>query len=71
MSALVLTGMRLLACNSSGIEKHPDRERLASMQQEDGGWEASMMYLFPTDKKVVGNRGTTTALAVKAPQGAL
>ncbi|PYH48101.1 HAD-like protein [Aspergillus saccharolyticus JOP 1030-1] len=64
-------GMRLLACNFLGIENHPDKERLASMQQEDGGWEASMMYLFPTDKKVVGNRGTTSALAVKALQGGL
>ncbi|PYI35256.1 HAD-like protein [Aspergillus indologenus CBS 114.80] len=63
-------GMRLLACHSLGIQNHPDTERLASMQQEDGGWEPSAMYIFPTDKKTVGNRGTTTALAVKALQGA-
>lgn len=59
-------GMRLLACHSLGIHNHPDRERLASIQQADGGWEPSAMYIFPTDKKRVGNRGTTTALAVKA-----
>ncbi|RDW94073.1 uncharacterized protein DSM5745_01395 [Aspergillus mulundensis] len=63
--------MRLLACNSLGIRNHLDRERLASMQQEDGGWEPSAMYVFPTDKKTVGNRGTTTALAVKALQDAI
>jgi hypothetical protein len=64
-------GMRLLACNSLRIENTPDKEQLASMQQADGGWKPSAMYLFPTDKKEVGNRGTTTAFAVKALQGAL
>lgn len=64
-------GMRLLACNSLGIENTPDKEQLASMQQADGGWKPSAMYFFPTDKKEVGNRGTTTAFAVKALQGAL
>ncbi|OOQ89910.1 HAD-like protein [Penicillium brasilianum] len=64
-------GMRLLACNSLGIENAPDKEQLASMQQSDGGWKPSAMYFFPTDKKEVGNRGTTTAFAVKALQGAL
>ncbi|KAL2815868.1 HAD-like protein [Aspergillus cavernicola] len=63
-------GMRLLACQSLGIENNLDRERLASLQQEDGGWEASCMYLFPGDKKEIGNRGTTTAFAVAALQGA-
>lgn len=62
---------RLLACKLVGIENHPDRERLVSMQQEDGGWEPSAMYTFPTDKKTVGNRGATTALAVRALHGAL
>ncbi|KAL4984140.1 HAD-like protein [Aspergillus falconensis] len=63
--------MRLLACQFLGIENHRDRDRLADMQQEDGGWEASCMYLFPGDKKEVGNRGTTTAFAVAALQGVL
>ncbi|KAG2411496.1 hypothetical protein HFD88_009051 [Aspergillus terreus] len=49
--------MRLLACNSLKVENNPDKEQLANMQQEDGGWEPSAMYLFPTDKKEVGNRG--------------
>lgn len=64
-------GMRLLACNSMGIENSPDRDQLTNMQQPDGGWEASAMYFFPTHKKTIGNRGTTTAFAVKALQGAL
>lgn len=62
-------GMRLLACNALGIENDVDKEQLASMQQEDGGWKASAMYLFPTEKREIGNRGTTTAFAVKALQG--
>ncbi|KAL4944607.1 hypothetical protein BDV06DRAFT_232858 [Aspergillus oleicola] len=57
---------RLLACNLLGVENHPDRERLKEVQMEDGGWEASCMYLFPGHKKEVGNRGTTTAFAVMA-----
>ncbi|OQE24450.1 hypothetical protein PENSTE_c007G06363 [Penicillium steckii] len=61
-------GMRLMSCNFLGIENMVDKEELMSMQQEDGGWEASAMYLFPTQKKQIGNRGTTTAYAVKALQ---
>lgn len=64
-------GMRLLACNSLGIENNVDKEQLASMQQEDGGWKASAMNFFPTEKKEIGNRGTTTAFAVTALQGVL
>ncbi|KAJ5721610.1 HAD-like protein [Penicillium malachiteum] len=64
-------GMRLMACSSLGIENHTDREELASMQQEDGGWKPCAMYLFPTEKKEIGNRGTTTAFAVKALQDVL
>ncbi|KAJ6028578.1 HAD-like protein [Penicillium herquei] len=64
-------GMRLMACNSLGIENRTDREELASMQQEDGGWQPCAMYLFPTENKEIGNRGTTTAFAVKALRDAL
>ncbi|KAJ5541536.1 HAD-like protein [Penicillium frequentans] len=59
-------GMRVLTCNYLGIENHPDRQKLADMQQEDGGWEASCMYMFPGADRKVGNRGTSSAFAVKA-----
>lgn len=59
-------GMRIAACNYLGIDNHPDRQKLADMQQEDGGWEASCMYLFPGTKREVGNRGASTAFAVNA-----
>ncbi|KAE8133596.1 HAD-like protein [Aspergillus pseudotamarii] len=59
-------GMRILACNHLGLENHPDRQTLANLQQEDGGWEASCIYFFPGAKREVGNRGVSTAFAVKA-----
>ncbi|KAJ5606271.1 HAD-like protein [Penicillium lagena] len=59
-------GMRVLACRYLGIENYPDRQKLVDMQQEDGGWEASCMYYFPGKKREVGNRGASTAFALKA-----
>jgi hypothetical protein len=59
-------GMRVLACNYLGIDNYPDRQKLGSMQQQDGGWEASCMYFIPGAKREVGNRGASTAFAVKA-----
>ncbi|KAJ5085721.1 HAD-like domain-containing protein [Penicillium argentinense] len=59
-------GMRVLTCNKLGIANYPDRQKLGSIQQQDGGWEASCMYLFPGAERKVGNRGATTAFAVKA-----
>lgn len=62
-------GMRVLACNYLGIDNHPDCQKLADMQLEDGGWEASCMYFFPGANREVGNRGASTAFAVKALEG--
>ncbi|CAG8896933.1 unnamed protein product [Penicillium egyptiacum] len=58
--------MRVLACDYLGIANFADRQKLVDTQQEDGGWEASCMYLFPGAKREVGNRGASTAFAVKA-----
>jgi hypothetical protein len=62
-------GMRLLTCRSLRIEDYQDRERLVEMQQMDGGWEASCMYLFPSEGKEIGNRAVATAFAVAALRG--
>ncbi|KAL4899811.1 hypothetical protein BDW74DRAFT_171219 [Aspergillus multicolor] len=59
-------GMRLVTCSALGIENFQDRERLVEMQLEDGGWEPSCMYLFPSEGKQIGNRSVTTAFAVAA-----
>ncbi|KAF3384733.1 hypothetical protein F1880_001717 [Penicillium rolfsii] len=63
-------GMRLVTCQFLGIEDAQDRERLAEMQQVDGGWEASCLYLLPSEGKEIGNRGLATAFAVVALSGA-
>ncbi|KAL3485495.1 HAD-like protein [Aspergillus germanicus] len=62
-------GMRLVTCRFLGIEDYQDRERLVDMQQVDGGWEVSSMYLFPSKGKEIGNRGVATAFAVAALSG--
>ncbi|KAJ5835981.1 HAD-superfamily hydrolase subfamily IA variant 3 [Penicillium robsamsonii] len=63
--------MRLCVCNSLGIKNRPDLETLAASQCKDGGWEPSLMYLIPGSSRRLGNRGVTTAFAVKALQSAV
>lgn len=58
--------MRVLACNSLGIECSADRDALISMQCSDGSWEPGWMYRYGSTGVRVGNRGVTTALAAKA-----
>lgn len=58
--------MRLLVCSALGIANSRDVETLRAAQLEDGGWEASFMYRFPGMGKELGNRGVTTAFAVRA-----
>lgn len=58
--------MRLLICKSVGISNLVDLNTLLSMQLEDGGWPAGWMYRYGSSGVEIGNRGVTTALAVKA-----
>ena len=64
-SALDLA-MRVLACDSLGIECSVDRDTLLCLQCQDGGWESGWMYRYGSTGVKIGNRGVTTALAVKA-----
>ena len=64
-SALDLA-MRVLACDALGIECSVDRNTLVSTQCQDGGWEIGWMYKYGSTRVEIGNRGVTTALAVKA-----
>ena len=57
---------RILACNSLGVECSIDRRALMGLQCEDGGWEAGWMYRFGSTGVRLGNKGVTTAMAVKA-----
>ncbi|KAJ5164534.1 HAD-superfamily hydrolase subfamily IA variant 3 [Penicillium coprophilum] len=63
--------MRLNACNLLGISNRPDFDTLTAAQCRDGGWGASLMYIIPGSSRKLGNRGLTTAFAVKALQGAV
>ena len=57
--------MRILACNSVAVECGVDRHTLLHQQSQDGGWVAGWMYRYGSTGVKIGNRGVTTALAVK------
>lgn len=57
---------RVLAASSVGIQCTRDLERLVGAQGADGGWELCWFYQFGSTGVKAGNRGLTTALAVKA-----
>ena len=66
-SALDLA-MRILASVPLGLGSQYDDERraLLDLQCEDGGWEGGWMYGYPSTGVKLGNRGVTTAMALKA-----
>ncbi|KAF8210318.1 Haloacid dehalogenase-like hydrolase-domain-containing protein [Mycena galopus ATCC 62051] len=58
--------MRIVACSSLGIRDSVDLRTLRTLQCEDGGFEIGWMYKYGSSNIKIGNRGLTTALAVKA-----
>jgi hypothetical protein len=61
--------MRIIACRRVGIpatELQGDVKTLKGLQCEDGGWPFCGVYLIPSAKTQIGNRGVSTAMAVKA-----
>lgn len=64
-SALDLA-MRILTCDLLDIDCGRDRRALIDLQCEDGSWKAGSMYRFGSTGVNVGNRGVTTAMALKA-----
>lgn len=63
--------LRLFACQSVNIDPKlykKDLERLKSLQDEDGGWPAGHFCCFGRTGARIGNRGLTTALAVRILQ---
>lgn len=58
--------MRIVVCGYLGIRDDVDLRALLPLQCEDGGWETCWIYQHPSEGKKVGNRGLTTALAIKA-----
>lgn len=57
--------MRILTCQFVGIRNEADLRDLLPLQCDDGGWEIGWMYKYSGGIRI-GNRGYTTALAVKA-----
>jgi len=64
-SALDLA-MRVLAADFLGIECSADRVTLRGLQCQDGSWEPGWMYRYGSTGMRLGNRGVTTAFALKA-----
>jgi hypothetical protein len=58
--------MRILVCDFVGIQNDIDLRALLPLQCEDGGWEIGYIYKYGSSGIRIGNRGLTTALAVKA-----
>ncbi|KAF9465045.1 HAD-like domain-containing protein [Collybia nuda] len=58
--------MRLLVCDAVGFKNLVDFRNLLPLQMEDGGWEIGWMYKYGSSGIRIGNRGLTTALAIKA-----
>ncbi|KAL9113180.1 MAG: hypothetical protein Q9187_007658 [Circinaria calcarea] len=64
--------LRLFACQSVDIDSQlyrKDLETFMSLQDEDGGWPAGHYCRVGRTGARIGNRGLTTALAVRILQG--
>ncbi|KAJ6499937.1 Haloacid dehalogenase-like hydrolase-domain-containing protein [Mycena vitilis] len=62
--------MRIVACTSLGLRDDIDLRTLLTLQCEDGGWEIGWIYKYGSSSIKIGNRGLTTALAIKAIESA-
>lgn len=58
--------MRILVCDFLSIRNEIDLRALLPLQCEDGGWEIGYIYKYGSSGIRIGNRGLTTAFAVKA-----
>ncbi|KAG6864966.1 hypothetical protein C0991_005915 [Blastosporella zonata] len=58
--------MRIIVTDFVGIRNEVDLRALLPLQCEDGGWETGWIYKYGSSGIRIGNRGLTTALAVKA-----
>lgn len=58
--------MRVIMCCQVGIECADDHRTLLDSQCEDGSYDVGWMYSYGSTGVKIGNRGVTTAMAVKA-----
>ena len=60
--------LRLFACQAVSVDRQlykKDLERLLALQDQDGGWPAGHFCCYGRTGARIGNRGLTTALAVR------
>ena len=62
--------MRALACQTLGIDSRVNVNALLRSQSNDGGWGPGSLSRYGTTGTLIGNRGVTTAFAIKAIAGA-
>ncbi|KAI0823367.1 HAD-like protein [Trametes gibbosa] len=62
---------RIIAASTVGIQCPRDLESLLAAQCEDGGWDLCWFYQYGSTGVKAGNRGLTTALAIKAIDSAI
>ncbi|KAJ9611366.1 hypothetical protein H2200_004550 [Cladophialophora chaetospira] len=58
--------MRVIGCVDMGITNEVDFRKLESMQEEDGSWPIGWLCQTGKISLKIGNKGVTTAFAVKA-----
>ena len=58
--------MRILVCKWLSQDYGSDDHTLQDMQGEDGGFEPGWMYRYGSTGVKLGNRGVTTAMALRA-----
>ncbi len=58
--------LRLIACVDMGVQNEVDLKRLESMQEEDGAFPIGWLCQTGKISLRIGNKGVTTAFAVKA-----
>jgi hypothetical protein len=62
----ITLAMRILTCDLVGIRDEVDLRALRSLQCIDGGWDVGYMFKYGSSGIRIGNRGLSTALAIKA-----
>ncbi|KAH9919182.1 uncharacterized protein BXZ73DRAFT_105011 [Epithele typhae] len=62
----IALALRVVICARFGVRNEVDMRALLPRQEEDGGWEVGWMYHYGISKMKIGNRGYTTAMALKA-----
>jgi hypothetical protein len=62
--------VRINLCGALGLDCEDDLQTLLRLQQPDGSWEPGWMYRYGSTGEMIGNKGLTTALALKAIKSA-